>query len=112
MTSAGSVTEPANDFGSVFPGWAQFSAVAVLVILMVIALRAGYAFAQGAYRREVKHSDDCQIKLDTLSQKVIDEYVPAIVESSRINAEVIVEVRRLRESYERLERQERQERRR
>jgi hypothetical protein len=93
--------DPPGDFGAAAPSWLQLSAVAVLVVLMGVALRVAYRFANVAYQREVKRADDCQAKYDALAQKVMDQYVPTATEAARVMADVIAEVRVMRDQERR-----------
>jgi len=78
-----------QDFGTGVPAWAQLSAVAVLVVLMAIALRVAYRFANGAYLDAVKRADAAQDDLETLNREMRTSVVPALVEANRTMLRVI-----------------------
>lgn len=51
-------------------------------------------FAKGAYQREVKRADTAEAALQALQVKVIDMYVPATVEATRVIGQFLDEARR------------------
>lgn len=51
-------------------------------------------FALTVYRREVKRADGAEAALQALQTKVIDLYVPAVTEASRVVGEFLLESRR------------------
>jgi hypothetical protein len=53
-------------------------------------------FALTVYRREVKRADAAEAKLEALTREVIDLYVPATREATRVIGEFVDEVRRQR----------------
>ena len=54
-------------------------------------------FALTVYRREVKRADAAESALVALQSKVIDLYVPAVTEATRVVGEFIDEARRERD---------------
>jgi hypothetical protein len=76
---------PAGD-----PTWQPFvnlGAIGVLAGMLLI-------FAKGAYQREVKRADTAEAALAALQTKVIELYVPAVVEATRVVGEFLTEARR------------------
>lgn len=74
------------------PTWTPFvnlGAIGVLAAMLLI-------FAKGAYQREVKRADAAEAALAALQTKVIDLYVPAVTEATRVVSDFIAEARRER----------------
>lgn len=72
------------------PTWQPFinlGAIGVLAAMLLI-------FAKGAYQREVKRADTAEAALQALQVKVIDMYVPATVEATRVIGQFLDEARR------------------
>lgn len=51
-------------------------------------------FSLTVYKREVKRADAAEIALRALQEKVIDLYVPAVSEATRVVGEFLLEARR------------------
>ena len=78
----------ADDFGSGFPGWVQLSAVAVLVVLMLVALRLLFVRLSRAYDREVERANAAEGERDARYAVQITELVTRL-------EELIADVRRM-----------------
>lgn len=83
-----------GDFGSAFPAWAQFSAVAVLVGAMAVALRIMFKLLRESIDRERARADKAEADYDKLSREFIDRLIPAGASSQQTLAAMAEELRR------------------
>jgi len=88
------VSAAAEDFGSTFPNWAQFSAVAILVTGMAIALRIMWKLLKESIDRERARADKAEADYDKLSREFIDRLIPAGASSQQTLADMAAELRR------------------
>ena len=84
----------AEDFGATFPNWAQFSAVAILVTGMAIALRIMWKLLKESIDRERARADKAEADYDKLSREFIDRLIPAGASSQQTLADMAAELRR------------------
>lgn len=75
---------------SVTDTFLQLGAIGALALLLLW-------FAFRVYNREIKRCDELEAELRAVQKDVIDKYVPALTEASRIVADAFVELRRERE---------------
>lgn len=92
--AAAFVATAAEDFGTAFPGWAQLSAVAVLVGGMGIALRIMWKVLKESIDRERVRADKAEADYDKLSREYIDRLLPAGTSSQQLLTEMAEELRR------------------